>query len=273
VQLDFLPERAGSQGVAEAPLYDPPMIQFRFVRNPKAKRYILRLDHDGVGRVTIPRFGSRTAAEEFAELNKGWLQRQRLKRASPVKENVGLVAGSSILLRGQMETIRLEQEGLKCNVCIGSEIIELPRGLDGARLCSSEEPAAATSNETTVKTPPGSSIDLRVPIEKHLWMRAMEFFRDRVFELAASKGFTVRRVAVRNQRTRWGSCSRLGTISLNWRLIQTPPSVQDYIILHELAHLREMNHSRRFWREVEALCPNFRAAESWLKSNSNLMRH
>jgi predicted metal-dependent hydrolase len=81
-----------------------------------------------------------------------------------------------------------------------------------------------------------------------------------------------RRVTVRNQRSRWGSCSRHGTISLNWRLIQTPTHVQDYIILHELCHLREMNHSARFWREVERVCPNSAAAERWLNQHSALLR-
>ena len=82
----------------------------------------------------------------------------------------------------------------------------------------------------------------------------------------------VQRVTVRNQRSRWGSCSRRGTISLNWRLVQTPEFVRDYIVLHELAHLREMNHSPRFWREVARLCPNFAEAEKWLKANAALLR-
>ncbi len=89
--------------------------------------------------------------------------------------------------------------------------------------------------------------------------------------LASRNGFTVNRVTVRNQRTRWGSCSRRGTISLNWRLIQTPDYVRDYIALHELAHLRHMNHSRRFWQEVERLCPDYRSAERWLKQNRGIL--
>ena len=76
---------------------------------------------------------------------------------------------------------------------------------------------------------------------------------------------------MRNQRSRWGSCSRRGTISLNWRLVQTPAYVRDYLVLHELAHLKEMNHSRRFWREVERLCPGFREAERWLKQHASLL--
>ena len=74
-------------------------------------------------------------------------------------------------------------------------------------------------------------------------------------------------MTVRNQRSRWGSCSRRGTISLNWRLVQTPDLVRDYIIHHELMHLREMNHSARFWARVEEVCPGWREAERWLKRN------
>ena len=92
-----------------------------------------------------------------------------------------------------------------------------------------------------------------------------------VFEFAGRHNLQVNRVSVRNQRTRWGSCSRRGQISLNWRLVQTPVSVRDYIVLHELAHLKEMNHSRRFWAEVARLCPEFAQAERWLKANPGLL--
>jgi predicted metal-dependent hydrolase len=87
----------------------------------------------------------------------------------------------------------------------------------------------------------------------------------RTLELAAQVGEQINRVSIRNQRSRWGSCSLRRTISLNWRLIQTPPFVVDYIILHELMHLRQMNHSRRFWAEVEKVCPAWREAEAWLR--------
>jgi predicted metal-dependent hydrolase len=78
-------------------------------------------------------------------------------------------------------------------------------------------------------------------------------------------------VLVRNQRTRWGSCSARRTISLNWRLIQTPPFVRDYIIVHELMHLREMNHSQRFWHQVARAYPRWREAEAWLKQHRRLL--
>jgi predicted metal-dependent hydrolase len=114
--------------------------------------------------------------------------------------------------------------------------------------------------------------DLRRVIERHLWKLAAKELPPRVLEYAAIHQLAIRRVTVRNQKSRWGSCSRRRTISLNWRLIQAPQFVRDYLILHELMHLRQMNHSARFWREVECVCPDYKVAESWLKQHSTLLR-
>ena len=72
-------------------------------------------------------------------------------------------------------------------------------------------------------------------------------------------------MSVRNQRSRWGACSSRRVITLNWRLIQMPATVRDYVIFHELMHIRHPNHSRRFWREVEGVCAWWREAERWLR--------
>jgi predicted metal-dependent hydrolase len=114
--------------------------------------------------------------------------------------------------------------------------------------------------------------DFRPAIEKHLRQLASEELPPRVQAYAAEHQVTVNRISVRNQKSRWGSCSRRGTISLNWRLIHTPLPVQDYVILHELMHLRQMNHSARFWQEVKSVCPDYEAAERWLKQNASLLR-
>lgn len=99
--------------------------------------------------------------------------------------------------------------------------------------------------------------------------RARRELPARLLALAAEYGFTVSRVSVRAQRTLWGSCSRRrATISLNWRLVRMPEAIKDYILLHELAHLRHANHSRRFWALVESLCPAYREAERWLKKHA-----
>ena len=90
---------------------------------------------------------------------------------------------------------------------------------------------------------------------------------ERCTALAAEHGVTIGRITIRNQRSRWGSCSPRGAIALNWRLVQMPPFVSDYVILHELMHTRQGNHSRRFWKEVAAVCPEWRAAEKWLRTH------
>jgi hypothetical protein len=113
--------------------------------------------------------------------------------------------------------------------------------------------------------------DLRPAIGRHLRALATKELPARTLEFAALHPLSVQRVAIRAQRSRWGSCSFKGVISLNWRLIQTPPFVSDYIILHELMHLRQMNHSARFWREVEQVCPDYLKAKLWLKQNPGLL--
>jgi predicted metal-dependent hydrolase len=89
----------------------------------------------------------------------------------------------------------------------------------------------------------------------------------RLLELAALHGLTVKRVTIRDQRSRWGSCSPRGHIALNFRLMLMPPDVREYILIHELMHLQQADHSRKFWRLVEAACPGFRDAERWLRKH------
>jgi predicted metal-dependent hydrolase len=81
---------------------------------------------------------------------------------------------------------------------------------------------------------------------------------------AAALGVAVKRVAVRDQVSRWGSCSSTGVLSYSWRLILAPPFVLNYLAAHEVAHLAEMNHSARFWRLVQRLCPDHQRAKVWL---------
>ena len=94
----------------------------------------------------------------------------------------------------------------------------------------------------------------------------------RLLALAARHGLTVARVSIRNQRSRWGSCGRDGHVCLNWRLLLMPPSVGDYILIHELMHLRRMDHSPSYWRLVEEACPDYRSARAWLRRHGPSLR-
>src|ERR1039458_7549235 len=156
---------------------------------------------------------------------------------------------------------KTEAVGHRAEILFRGELVRLEAGLNGAT-------GAVVFGGEIVRVPDIAG-DLRPWIVKHLWKLAAKEFPPKVYEFATAHQMTVSRVTVRNQRSRWGSCSRRGTISLNWRLIQTPPFVRDYIFLHELMHLRQMNHSVGFWREVESVCPFYKAAEKWVKQHSD----
>jgi len=102
------------------------------------------------------------------------------------------------------------------------------------------------------------------PDEPALRARAARELPPALRELAARHDITVTNVSVRNQRSRWGACSARGAITLNWRLLLVPDFVREYVMLHELMHRRELNHSRRFWRLVAQVCPRHREARQWL---------
>ena len=211
------------------------------VHHPRARRYLLRLRQDGTARVTIPRHGSISAARDFAVRNIGWLEQQFQRLAAQPKSPAGWQIGTEILFRGSPVRIELEADG---SIRFGTEQVKV----------------------TDV------SADLQPAIQNHLRQLAAKELPPRVMELAGAHGIQVSRVSVRNQKSRWGSCSRRGTISLNWRLIQSPGFVRDYIILHELAHRRQMNHSDKFWQEVARLCPDYLEADRWVKQTGKLLR-
>jgi predicted metal-dependent hydrolase len=107
-------------------------------------------------------------------------------------------------------------------------------------------------------------------VVRGLRARAIRELPPRLLELAAAHGVRVTRISVRNQRWRWGSCSRSGHICLNWRLVQMPPGIRDYVMIHELMHLKRMDHSARFWKLVGAACPDYQAARKWLRENGRM---
>ena len=104
------------------------------------------------------------------------------------------------------------------------------------------------------------------PNESELRRQAVAALPLALLSLAAEHGIAVSKVSVRNQRSRWGSCSSRGSITLNWRLILVPDFVRDYVMVHELMHRRDLNHSKRFWRHVAAACPRHDEARRWLRT-------
>lgn len=119
-----------------------------------------------------------------------------------------------------------------------------------------------------------STIDERSKLEKitfeqvkELEDQAVEYIPKRVKYYAEKENFIYNKITIKNLVSRWGSCSTKGNLNFNCLLMLTPDYVIDYIVVHELCHLREMNHSEKFWAEVEKIMPDYQRAELWLKQN------
>jgi predicted metal-dependent hydrolase len=223
---------------AALPRLHPPTLIF--VRHPRARRYILRVLPDGTARVTIPRRGSRKEAERFVNSQQRWIEQQRRRRMElQARPTATAPDRNAMLFRGEPQTIERRADGIR----FGDRRLPLP--------ADHEDP--------------------RVAVIRHLKTVAKAELPARLLELAAQHKLTVTRVVVRDQRTRWGSCTSAGHISLNYRLVQMPDEVRDYVLLHELMHLREPNHSRRFWRHVANVCPEFQQSRKWLRAHESLL--
>lgn len=110
-------------------------------------------------------------------------------------------------------------------------------------------------------------IHLDAAQEKELRERAKSVLAQRTAYFARQVGVTYGRITVRDQKTRWGSCSQTGNLNFNFRLILAPPEVMDYVVVHELCHRRQMNHSAQFWQEVAQVLPDYRKRKAWLTEN------
>lgn len=241
----FQPE-AGVHKAPPGPAPTPPADrgEIVFQRSAKAQSYRLTLKRDGTAVATIPLRGSEREAKRFVEQQQEWLERARQRQRRRPRAAEVWTIGTHVLWRGELTEIRIATLGTeKPHVCLAADVFRVAK-IDG---------------------------DLRPTLEAHIVRRAKIELPARTWELSAITGVDVKQVVVRNQQSRWGSCSAKGTISLNWRLVQTPDFVRDYIIYHELMHLREMNHSARFWARVEEVCPGWQEAERWIKRNGSLV--
>ena len=102
--------------------------------------------------------------------------------------------------------------------------------------------------------------------------QARKFITERVEHFVREYGFMVEKIRISSAHTRWGSCSHKGTLSFTWRLVMAPPDVIDYVVVHELCHLKELNHSKAFWIQVESILPDYKRQRNWLKKQGRKLR-
>jgi predicted metal-dependent hydrolase len=206
------------------------------IRNPRARRLILRIDAaTGSPALTLPPRSSLAQGEAFLHGNIGWLER-RLRRASG---GVPFCDGAIFPLRG--DPCRIVHRG-------GRGLVSLEWREDGL-----------------VLSIPGEAEHLERRVGDWLKREARRAFTVAVARCAGALGKRPTSIRIGDAGSRWGSCSAKGALAFSWRLILAPPHVLDYLAAHEVAHLAEMNHGPRFWALVRRLEPEFETARAWLK--------
>jgi len=115
-----------------------------------------------------------------------------------------------------------------------------------------------------------TNVELSEKQIRELAEKALEIIPKRVAYYAKIIGVTYGRITIRNQKTRWGSCSSKGNLNFNCHLMRMPMEIIDYVVVHELCHRKEMNHSEKFWAEVEKVMPDYKSRRKWLKENGRL---
>lgn len=208
-----------------------------FRRHAQARRLVLRLNANGTGvLVTVPNGVSRARALEFTERSRSWIEERVRARGGLIH----LAHGSALPLRGMEHDIR---------------------HIPGRRGIVSADPLRAYINV------PGDPAHLARRLLDFLKAEARADLTRASSKYAALMGVKFRRITIRDQRSRWGSCSASGDLSYSWRLILAPSYVLDYVAAHEVAHLRHLDHSPRFWRLVLTHCPDAARAKNWLRTH------
>ena len=229
--------RRTSAPVAITVVFEREIYQVRLRRHPRARRYTLRI-HSTTREVVLsmPPRGSVKQATEFAQKHGAWIaaRLQRLPRAAPFGHGTGLP------LRGVDHRIEHRHSA---------------RGTVWTEIGEAGEPLLCVA---------GAAPHVPRRVRDYLKREAKAELETASKRAAAALGVTLKRVSIRDQSSRWGSCSTTGVLSYSWRLILAPPFVLDYLAAHEAAHLVEMNHSRAFWRQVERICPDMDRAKAWL---------
>jgi predicted metal-dependent hydrolase len=227
--------------------FDREVYLVRLRHHRLARRYTLRI-HSATREVvlTMPPRGSLKQAREFAQKHGAWIaaRLERLPVAAPFADGTVIplrgVDHSIVHRRSARGTVWIETaEDGSCSLCVAGAEPHVPRRVRDFLKREARRDLEAASRRA-----------------------------------AEALGVTIKRVSIRDQSSRWGSCSTTGVLSYSWRLILAPPFVLDYLAAHEAAHLIEMNHSRRFWRVVERICPHMRHAKAWLNAHgTNLHRY
>lgn len=215
-------------------------MDYQLIRSNR-RTVALVIDRQGNLIVRSPRRAEISEIEKFIQLKIRWIEKHRQRALLRLSKQKQYVEGESFLFLGQGHPLRI---------------------VDGSRRRLVFDQGQFLLSRPQVGRAKQLFADWYRGQAKYLLPRRVVFWRQKM-------AVDYRGLTITGAQSRWGSCSATGTISLSWRLMAAPLAVVDYVVIHELAHLRHHNHSQRFWQVVGQFCPDYRAAKSWLKDEGH----
>ncbi len=219
-------------------------ISFTLRRSPKARNIKISVSGKSGLLVTIPMRASEERALQFLEQNKNWVEKQLNRQAQKPTYNFNFLSGTAKYL------------GEDCQ-------IDVDIGL--------RDYAALANGRVILQLRQREEKNAKRALTRFYKRQARKIFEERTVIHAAALNVATQRIAIRGQTTKWGSCSHRGNLNFNWKLVMAPLHVIDYLIIHELSHLKHFNHGEQFWQTVEQFCPGYNLCEEWLEKNSALL--
>jgi predicted metal-dependent hydrolase len=219
-------------------------LPLKIVENDRARRMTLRIDAGGQGlRITVPPGLRRGEVENFLHRHQGWLE----QRLAKVPERAQVRPGIKIPFRGVPHLI-VHEPGKRGTVSVED---------DGTGPCLVVH---------------GDRVHLPRRVADFLKREAKREIDALVARHTATVGRSAQAIRLRDTSSRWGSCTSSGTLSFSWRIMMAPGPVINYLVAHEVAHLKEMNHGPKFWKLCEELCPDTERCKAWLKRNGSALQ-
>lgn len=215
-------------------------------RSRRSKYLRLSVTPGGLVKLSAPIFVADQTIQEFLNRHSDWIDKA-LKKLS-ITPKLRLASGNSLTIKGNTWelVVHEQQNSSKCSVRFDQATNEIHFfGLNR-----------------------GNEDELRHLLKKRLKKYARAQITNDLSQIAAQYGFDFSAISIREQRTRWGSCSSDGRLSFNWKIILAPVEVYYYVLFHELAHTKQHNHSSSFWSIVEQLQPTYKLHKTWLKSHA-----
>ncbi len=222
------------------------IVAFRLYRVPRRRHVHVLVDEDGQLEVRAPWRYSIDDAHAAIHEHRAWVLSALEDTRSRVRMRPRLVTGGELPLLGERLRLRVHMDA------------QLPLFVDDGATSRVEGAVQRRGRELAVQVHRIDQGAIRRLLESWYRDQAAVILRARMEPLAEKLGVAIERITIRAQRSRWGSCSASGTISLNWRLLLMPADLCDYVLAHELCHLIELNHSPAFWRQVQHLIPDYR---------------